>query len=106
MDALDTTLYQEQIETIIADNPTTIRLTRAGTQGSEQTVRVSRAPRNSAERTSIAGVQVYADSVLIGTLSFDVLRGDRFALNSKTYEVVYVNNTSNIFKKAECIVNG
>jgi hypothetical protein len=106
MDARDTVLFQEQIAKIIGGNPSKARFHRNDLVLPEQTFRVSTAPRNASERTTVAGTQATADIVIVGAPTLDVLRGDRFALNGNTYEVIFVNNSSKVLRKAECIQNG
>ena len=89
----------------IADDPTTITIIRAGVSQSAQTVRLLIPGSRGGERASPGGEQAEADLIVLGTSSFDVQRGDRFAVNSEWYEVVYVapeQPSSGERKEAHC----
>lgn len=89
----------------IADDPTSITLIRAGVAQDAQTVRLLVPRRLPSEGASPGGEQAEADLIVLGTSSLNIQRGDRFAVSSEWYEVVYVapeQPSSGERKEAHC----
>lgn len=74
----------------IADESTSITIARAGTSLSAQTVRLLQPPARGQDQGATGGEESQADLVVLGTVSLDIQRGDRFLVSGELYEVIYV----------------
>lgn len=76
---------------IIADRSESVVLRRGATTLPAQTVRVERAnSRYSRKQNSASGEETRVDIVVVGEITFDVQKDDRFTIDGAAYRVVSV----------------
>lgn len=76
---------------IVADNSASVVLRRGATTLPAQTVRVERAnSRYSRMQNSASGEETRIDIVVVGGITFDVQKDDRFTIDGTAYRVVSV----------------
>jgi len=107
MDAADLNEIQSAISTIINDRPVSITISRGNQTLEAQTVRlVKPGTRGANVRISPAGNQVVADYLVLGPVDLDIVQGDRFAIEGRAFEVIFVDTTSQVKRVAEVILRG
>lgn len=107
MEAADIAEIQGAISSIINDRPVSIDIVREGeaTGLEAQTVRLAKQrSRGSNTRISEAGAQVVADYLVLGAVDLDIQRGDRFVLDGRAFEVIFVETSSLVKRTAEVVL--
>lgn len=86
------TVRQGDVDREIADDPQSIVIVRANVAQAAQTVRIlpQTWPPSGGESASVGGEQSQDEVVVLGTVSLNIQREDRFKVGSQWYEVVYL----------------
>ncbi len=107
IDSHDITSMQADIDSVIADDAVSITIRRDSQNLSAQTVRlVKPGPSNPRQMRSDAGKEVAADIIVLGDLTLDIKKGDKFIYQSLLHEVIWIDPGQDIAIEAEAVIRG
>lgn len=106
MDTADLQTMASDIQEMIDDDPTSIEIVRGEETLDAQTVTIIKSRSRAREYASPAGEEVRSDISVLGNISLDIQRNDRFVVSDVGYEVIFVDPNRDFQTLAEARILG